>query len=290
MTISELAVTKEQLVTTKQVPHVRIRPSRGWGRLDLHELWEYRDLIYFLLGREVKGRYRQMALGPLWIIIQPLVSMVIYSLIFGVVAKLPSQGLAYPLFSYAGLLPWGFFSGATSRSANSLVSNMNLISKVYFPRLVIPIVGVLSGLTDFLPSFLILVGMMLFYGIVPTIQVITVPFFLLLAAATSLCIGLWVAALSVRFRDMAYGISYLLQALMYASPVVYSSEVIPEQWRWLYQLNPLTGVVEGFRWALLDTGSPPGWGLAVSTLVVVGLLIVGAYYFRRTERTIVDLL
>lgn len=269
---------------------IRIRASRGLPRLNLHEVWDYRDLLYFLVQREIKTRYRQMALGPLWIIIQPLVNMVIYSILFGVVAKMSSDGLPYTVFSYAGLLPWGYFSGAANRAANSLISNQALISKVYFPRLLVPLVSVLSGLADFGVSFLILLAMMLFYGIIPSLNILTIPFFLLLAAATSMAVGLWTAALTVRFRDVGYMVSYGLQAWMFATPVVYSITVVSEQWRWLYRLNPMTGVIEGFRWSVLNTGDAPGLTLYLSASLVLLLLISGAYLFRAAERTIVDVL
>ncbi|MBD2099632.1 ABC transporter permease [Leptolyngbya sp. FACHB-261] len=277
--------TKSREATTQVL---RIEASQGWGSLQLKELWDYRDLIYFLLWREVKGRYRQMALGPLWIVLQPLVDMVIFSLIFGVVAKLPSDGLPYPLFSYSGLLPWNFFMRATSSSANCLLSNAQLISKVYFPRLVVPLVSVLSGLIDFGASLIILLGMMVFYGIQLTPWALTMPLFLALMAATALGVGLWSAALTVYFRDVGFMMGYLLRVWMYATPVAYSTNVIPERWQFLYRLNPTTGAIEGFRWALLGVGEPPRLAVLISTVFVLVLLVTGAYFFRRTERTIVD--
>ncbi len=266
-----------------------IQPTKGWGSLALHEVWEYRDLLYFLLWRDVKGRYRQMALGPLWIVLRPLFNMVLFTLIFGKVAKLPSDGIPYPLFSYSALLPWTFFSGAVIGASNSLLSNKHLIAKVYFPRLIVPIMSILSGLIDFTISFIILLGMMLFYGYAVTWSVLTIPIYLLLAAATALAVGLWCASWIVHYHDVNEIVSYVIRGWMYATPVVYAISIVPEQWRSLYRLNPMTHVIEGFRRALLGTGSPPGMLLIISALLVGVLLISGAFYFRRTERTIVDI-
>lgn len=273
-----------------QIPVLRLEATRGWGSLKLPELWDYRDLIHFLLWREIKGRYKQMALGPLWLVLQPLFGIVLNTLVFGVLAKLPSDGLPYPLFNYAAMLPWQFFSGAVGRSAGSLVNNQNLISKVYFPRLVMPIVGALSGLVDVVVSFGLLLGLMLFYGFTPKVTVLAVPLLLLLSALTALSVGLWLAALQVRFRDVGFALTYLLQAWMYITPVVYATSVIPERWQFFYHLNPMTTVVEGFRWALLGTGTLMLLPALLSILGVLVLLVSGAYIFRRTERTIVDVL
>ncbi len=267
-----------------------IQPSRGWSSLQLHDLWEYRELLYFFLWRDVKGKYRQMALGPVWIIIKPVVSMIVFSLVFGGLARLPSDGLPYPIFSYTALLPWGFFSTAASTSAYSLVSNMHLISKVYFPRMLVPISSVASGLVDLAVSFVVLLGLMLFYGITPTFAALTVPAFVLLAVAAALAVGLWAAALAVRFRDVTFVLGFGLQAWMYASPVVYPTSLVPERWRVLYQLNPMANVIDGFRWSLLGQGRLNVTALAVSSVAVALALVSGAYVFRRTERTVVDLL
>ena len=267
---------------------LRLEPTRGWGSLKLRELWDYRDLIYFLLWREIKGRYKQMALGPLWFVLQPLFSIVLNTLIFGVLAQLPSDGLPYPLFNYTGLLPWQFFANAVMKSAGSLVNNQNLITKVYFPRLVMPIVGALSGLLDFAIAFGLLLVVMLYYGFVPKVTVLVLPLFLLLSALTALGVGLWLAALQARFRDVGFMLSYLLQAWMYATPVVYATTVIPSRWQFVYQLNPMTIVVEGFRWALLDKGTINWVSAVISILGVLALLVTGAFIFRRTERTIID--
>ena len=286
--MSEVALSQAQSIDDR--PVVRIRASRGIPMLNLHEIWDYRDLLYFLLWREVKGRYRQMALGPLWIIVSPLVNMVIFSLIFGGLAQLPSDGIPYPLFTYVALLPWRFFATCAGNGAQSLVMQQQLISKVYFPRLIIPLASVLSALVDFLASFVILVGMLLFYRITPTWAVLSLPFFLLIAGAAGLGIGLWLAGLTVKFRDVNMGLGYALTAAQYLTPVAYASSLIPAQWRTLYQLNPMTVVVDGFRWALLGVGSGPDWTLTICTVVVAVVLVTGAYIFRMSERTIVDVL
>jgi lipopolysaccharide transport system permease protein len=269
---------------------VEISPRKGWSALGLAEVWEFRELLFFLIWREVKGRYRQMALGPLWIILKPLVTMVVLSVIFGRVAKLPSDGLPYPLFAYSGLLPWTLFAVATGKSTTSLVTNLNVISKVYFPRLVVPIAAAASGLVDFFMSFLILVGMVFFYGLTPSLNMIYMPAFLLLALATALALGLCLATLAVKFRDVGYGVEHMLQVMIYLTPVVYPSSMLSEPWRSLYMLNPMAVVIEGFRWSLLGHGQPPALAsLGVAGAVLV-LLLVGALLFRRTERTVVDLM
>jgi lipopolysaccharide transport system permease protein len=285
-----IAETKRPDVETRRddLPVIEIEPSKGWSQLGLRDVWEYRELLYFLLWREVKGRYRQMAFGPLWIIIQPLVNMVIFSLIFGRLARLPSDGIPYPIFTYVALLPWQFFANATRTSAGSLLNQKNVIAKVYFPRMVIPISAVLSALVDFGASFVVLIGMMAAYRVVPTWRVVTLPAFVLLAGATSLGIGLWLAGLAIRFHDVAIGLGFGITIWQYLTPVAYSTSLIPPEWRAVYRLNPMTNVVEGFRWALLGTGQAPDAITAISTAMVLILLVTGAFYFRRTERTIVD--
>jgi lipopolysaccharide transport system permease protein len=276
--------------SASNVPILDIQPTRGWGSLALYELWQYRELVWFLTWRNIKGRYRQMALGPLWIIIQPLVNMIVFSVIFGTLAKLPSDGLPYPIFTYTALLPWGYFSNATKGSSGSLVSQMGVISKVYFPRLVVPISAVISGLVDLAISFVILLGMMAFYGFTPSWAILTLPFYILLATSMALGVGLWSATLAVRFRDLQFAITQGLRVWMYATPVAYTASLVPERWLWLYQLNPLYWVIEGFRWALLGAGQPPQLQMLAPIGFVILLLISGAFVFRRTERTIVDLL
>lgn len=274
-------------------PDLVIQPTKGWGQLGLDELWHYRDLLWFHVLREVKGKYRQMALGPLWIILQPVINMIIFTFVFGKVARLPSEGIPYPIFTYVALLPWTFFSSCTQRSLGSLVSQMGIISKVYFPRMIMPLSGVCSAFVDFLMSFFVLAGLMIFYGAVPGPQLVFLPLFLLLAAATGLGIGLWTAAIAVRFRDLALVASSGIRLAMYVTPVAYSATIIAEKfpnWMWLYKLNPMYWVIEGFRWCLLQTGNAPEPYMAVPVGLVILLLITGAYVFRRTERTIVDLL
>ncbi len=272
------------------LPTIVIRPTRGWSKLGLADVWEYRELLYFLLWREVKGRYRQMAFGPLWIIIAPLIQMVIFSLIFGRLAGLPSEGVPYPIFVYVALLPWQFFANATRRSSGSLLEQKHIISKVYFPRLIIPLAAILSSFIDFLVASVILLGMMLYYRSALSWAVLTLPLFLLLAAATALAVGLWLAGLAVKFHDVSIGLGFGIDVLKFLTPVAYSATLIPAQWQTLYGLNPMAIVVEGFRWALLGTGSPPGWPALLSASLVLLALITGAFNFRRTERTIVDLI
>jgi len=267
-----------------------IESTRGLPYLGIADVWEYRDLLFFLLWREIKGRYRQMALGPLWMIITPLGQMIVYSVLLGVVAHLPSEGIPYALFTYIGLLPWQFFANTTRQTADSLVNQKAIISKIYFPRLIIPLVSVLSGLVDFLASLVVLAIMMLFFRITPALTFIALPFFLLLATMLGLGIGLWLAGLNVKFRDTAIGLGFALEALRFLSPVVYSSSLIPERWQTLYHLNPLATVIEGFRWALLGVGAGPDWTAAWAVAIALLVLVSGAFYFRYTERTIVDIM
>ncbi len=271
-----------------RVPDLRIRPTKGWGNLALHELWQYRSLIWMLVWRDTQARYRQMALGPLWIIIKPVVSMVVFSVIFGALAKLPSDGLPYPIFTYTALLPWNYFASATTSSVSSLRQHMGLISKVYFPRLVAPIASVFSGLLDLFLSFAVLLGLMLYYGFVPTSAIVLLPLYLLLATATALGVGLWSAAIAVKFRDLQYVVTYGMSIWMYATPVAYSANLVPEKWQLLYQMNPMYWVIEGFRWSLLGKGQGPDPIMLIPTSIVFILLITGAFVFQRTERTIVD--
>lgn len=265
-----------------------IHPSRGLVSLKLAELWEYRELLYFLTWRDIKVRYKQTVIGAAWAIIQPFFAMVVFSIFFGQLAKIPSDGIPYPIFAYCALLPWQLFAHALNESSNSLVTNQGLITKVYFPRLVIPVAPVLAGLVDFGIAFLVLIGMMLYYGIMPTFAVLTIPLFLILAVATALSVGLWLSALNVEYRDVRYTIPFLTQFWLFATPVAYPSSLVPESWRALYGLNPMAGVVEGFRWALLGKAEGPGTLLVVSVMVVIILFIGGLYYFRRMERTFAD--
>ena len=268
---------------------IRIEPSHGWISLRLNELWEYRELVYFLTWRDVSIRYKQTALGISWAIIQPFFTMVVFSLFFGRLAQIPSDGIPYPIFSYAALVPWTFFANGLIQASNSLVGSANLIKKVYFPRLAIPIAAVLSGVIDFLLAFVVLLAMMLFYGVVPTINILWFPLLLLLALVTSLGTGLWLSALNVQYRDVRYTVPFLIQLWMFITPVAYPSSLIPEPWRALYGLNPMVGVVEGFRWALLGTTPAPSTILIASSLVAIAILIGGAFYFRRMEKTFADI-
>ena len=270
-------------------PVTVIEPPRPWVPLELHELWEQRELIYFLAWRDIKVRYKQTALGASWAILQPVFAMVVFSIFFGRLGRIPSDGLPYPLWSFAGLVPWTFFAQGLTQAANSLVISQNLLRKVYFPRLAIPIATVLSAALDFAIAFVVLVGMMLFYGVEPTTRVIWVLPLALLAFVTSLGAGIWFAALSVRYRDVRYVVPFLVQFWLFATPIAYPSSLLPAQWRVLYAINPMTGVVEGFRWALLGTSTAPGLMVAVSAMTAMLVLVGGAFYFRRVERTFADL-
>ena len=269
-------------------PTLLIRPSRGWAALDLADLWQYRELIYFLTWRDIKVRYKQTVLGGAWAILQPFLTMVVFSVFFGRLAGIPSDGLPYPIFAYCALLPWQLFAHALTESSNSLVANERLITKVYFPRLVVPISAVLAGLLDFLVAFVVLIGMMMYYHIRPTAAVWTVPLFLLLAVGAALGVGLWLSALNVQYRDVRYTIPFLTQFWLFLTPVAYPSTLVPVSWRALYGLNPMAGVVEGFRWALLGKTEGPGALLAVSVAITIVILVGGLYYFRRMEQTFAD--
>lgn len=276
-------------IASSDALYLRIEPSQGWVSLRLSELWEYRELLYFLTWRDIKVRYKQTVLGAAWAIIQPFMSMIVFTLFFGGLAGISSDGVPYPLFSYTALLPWTFFAAALANSSNSLVTSANLIKKVYFPRLVVPISTTLAGAVDFLLAFSVLLLMMVFYGIFPNLNVIFLPFFLLMALMTSLGVGLWLSALNVQFRDIRYTIPFLTQLWLFISPVVYpSSEIQNDLLRTIYGINPMAGVVEGFRWALLGTDTAPGPIIAVSFVAALALLISGALYFRRMEKTFAD--
>lgn len=267
-----------------------LEPSRGFLKLNLRDLWEYRELLYFLVWRDIKVRYKRTVLGAAWAVIQPALTMAVFSVFFGRLAKVPSDGIPYPVFAFAALVPWQLFAYSLTESANSLVSNQNLISKVYFPRLVVPISAVLAGMADFGISFLVLLGLMAWYGIVPSpAAVVLLPLFVLLAVTTALAVGLWLSALNVKYRDVRYTIPFLTQFWMFATPVAYPSSMVPEPWRTLCGLNPMAGVVEGFRWVLLGRSAGPGPLLAVSVVVVAVMLLGGLVYFRRTEAVFADI-
>jgi lipopolysaccharide transport system permease protein len=282
---SQSAIRDSQL----DLPTLRIAPSKGWVPLKLRELWEYRELLYFLVWRDIKVRYKQTALGATWAIIQPFFTMVVFSLFFGYLGKIPSDGIPYPIFSFAALVPWTFFANGLGQSSNSLVGSSNLITKVYFPRLIIPLASVFAGIIDFLLAFVVLIAMMFYYGTAPTINALYLPLFLLLALVTSLGVGLWLSALNVEYRDVRYVVPFITQFWLLATPIAYPSSLLPEPWRTIYALNPMVGVVEGFRWALLGTNTAPGPIIAVSSGAALMLLITGAFYFRRMEKTFVDI-
>lgn len=270
-------------------PTVVIRPPRGWVPINWKDLWVYRELLYFLTWREIKVRYKQTVLGFAWAILQPFFMMVVFTLFFGNLAKIPSEGIPYPLFSYAALLPWTLFAEGINRSSTSMVSNVNLIQKVYCPRLVMPLSGILSPLVDFAVAFIILIGMMFYFGYPPTINMLWLPAFILLALVTSLGVGLWFSAINVKYRDVRYVIPFLIQLWLFASPVVYSSSLLPEKYQVIYGLNPMAGVIEGFRWTILGT-EPPGSLITVSIIIVIVLVISGAYYFRHNEKIFADVI
>lgn len=278
----------ELAVPLSALPVSFIAPAESWTSIGLRELWEYRELLYFLTWRDIKVRYKQTAMGAAWAVIQPVFMMLVFSLFFGRLAKVPSDGIPYPIFTFCALLPWQLFAHALTESSNSLVANERLITKVYFPRLVVPISAVLGGLVDFGVAFVLLLVMLAYYHIIPSWAIVTLPGFLLLAIMTALAVGLWLSALNVQYRDVRYTINFLIQFWMFATPIAYPSSIVPERWRALYGLNPMAGVVEGFRWALLGKAAPPAGLLAVSISVVVLLLVGGLYYFRRMEQQFAD--
>lgn len=288
MIAGEKSISPMRPESNDRVPVTVYEPSKGWAPLRLRQLWQYRELLYFLIWRDVKVRYKQTVLGGAWAILQPFLTMIVFSVIFGYLAQLPSDGIPYPVFAYTALLPWQFFAHALSEAGNSLVLNQQLLKKVYFPRLVIPIAVVLAGLVDFGIGFVFLIGMMLYFHIIPTIAILALPFFVLLTVATALAVGLWLSALDVEYRDVRYIIPFVTQFWMFVTPVAYSSTLIPERWRAWYGLNPMAGVVEGFRWALLGKTGEVGPLILISSVAVVVLLVGGLYYFRRMERTFSD--
>jgi lipopolysaccharide transport system permease protein len=269
-------------------PTIVIETRKSLLHLDLKAVWEYRELLYFLVWRDLKVRYRQTAIGIGWVVLQPLMTMAIFTAVFGTFAKIPSDGLPYPIFAYSALLPWNLFASSLTRGGESVVGNAQLISKIYFPRLLLPLSGILSPIVDFAMSFVILVIMMIWFGILPNWGVLALPFFLLLALLTALAVGLWLSALNVRYRDVGHTIPFLIQLWMFASPIAYPVSLIPEKWRMLYSLNPMAGVIEGFRWALLGKASPDFGVITISSVMVLALLLPGIVYFKYTERTFAD--
>src|ERR1700758_2711936 len=267
---------------------VRIEPPRGWLELRLAEVWEYRELLYFFAMRDIKIRYKQTVNGVLWVVLQPLMTMGVFTIFFGRLAKLPSSGLPYPVFYFAALVPWAYFAQALSSCTNIVVANQQVITKVYFPRLVLPLAAVCSGLLDFVIGFAVMIILTLSFGIHPPATVVLLPVFLLLAVATALGVGLWTSALNALYRDVASIVPFIVQFWMLASPVAYPSSLVPERWRWLYGLNPMAGVIDGFRWALTGHGQPPGPMMLVSAAMVLVLLIGGLIFFQRMESNVID--
>lgn len=266
----------------------RIASPNSWWILPIDELWEYRELLYFFVWRDIKVRYKQTAIGAAWAVLQPFLTMLIFSLFFGRLAHIPSQGLPYPIFYYSALLPWTYFASALQNSTNTIVDNQRLITKVYFPRLDLPLSSVLSGLVDFGISFLMFIALMIYYHIHPSFAFLWLPFFLLLAVLTALGVGLWLSALNAIYRDVRYVLPFLVQFWMFASPVAYPSSLVPAKWRWLYGLNPMAGVIEGFRWSLASHGEPPSRLIFVSAGVVLVVLLSGLAYFQKMETTVAD--
>lgn len=271
-------------------PTVVIKPQNGLFQLDLGSVWGYRELLYFLVWRDVMTRYKQTAIGAAWVVIQPLITMILFTLIFGNMARFPSDGMPYPLFAFTALLPWTYFAQALAKTAGSVVSSSNLVTKIYFPRLLIPIAAALAPIVDLFFAFLVLLPLLVWFNIVPTLAMLTLPLFILLAIMTALSVGLWSAALNVRYRDVSSVIPFVIQIWMYASPVAYPVSMVPEKWRLLYSLNPMVGVVEGFRWALIGKASPDFMAITVSTVVVTALLAGGVVYFKWMENTFADVI
>ncbi len=282
-------IEQESTLQANEAHHIHIEPSRGWFNIRVKEIWLYRELLFFLTWRDIKIRYQQTVLGFTWAVLQPFLTMVVFSIFFGALAKIPSDGLPYPIFNYAGLLPWQFFENSISVSTNSLVTNSNMVTKVYFPRLFVPISSVLSGLVDFAISFVVLIAMMIFYQVQPTWGVLYLPLFLMLAFFTAMGVSLWMSALNVKYRDVRYIVPFLARFWFFATPIAYSSTMLEEPWRTLYGLNPMVGVVEGFRWALLGT-NPPQSMIFLSVAIALVLFVSGLLYFNRTEKTFADVI
>jgi lipopolysaccharide transport system permease protein len=282
------AVAVVESLPSAMPPVVRITPPSRWWVIPASELWNYRELIYFFVWRDIKVRYKQTAVGAAWAVLQPFLTMLVFSLFFGKLAHIPSEGLPYPVFYYCGLLPWMYFAASLQNATNTIVENQRVITKVYFPRLVLPLSATLSGLVDFAVSFMMFIALMVYYGIRPTIAIFCLPLFLLLTLLTALGAGLWLSALNAIYRDVRYVLPFLVQFWMFASPVVYPSSLVPARWRWVYGLNPMAGVIEGFRWSLTGRDCPSGLLLFASSLVVLTTLFGGIAFFQRVEATIAD--
>jgi len=290
MLTSENKKTPPKAADDIQLPVVRRQARPGWVAIDFAELWQYRELLVFYAVRDIKVRYKQTLLGAAWAILQPVMTMVVFSIFFGKLAGVPSDGLPYPVFSFCGLLPWQLFSFALTQSSNSLVQNAHVLTKVYFPRLIIPFASVIAGLVDFAIAFVVLVIMMLYYNIIPGWALITLPLFVLLALAAALSVGLWLSALNVKYRDVRYTIPFLTQLWLFVTPVAYASSLVPSKWQAVYAINPMAGVVEGFRWALLGKAAPPGTMFIISVAATAMLLAGGLFYFARMEKIFPDII
>ncbi|MFH1995687.1 MAG: ABC transporter permease [Candidatus Omnitrophota bacterium] len=290
MAVSEQEKSKKDKRREARARHrsvLTIRPYSGWRFIDFRELWEYRELTYFFIWREIKLRYKQTVIGCAWAIIQPFFMMVVLSIFFGRLARLPSDGIPYPVFVYSALLPWTLFSESVTRSTNSLVRDSNILRKIYFPRVIAPLAGVFSPIVDFVAAFFIFIFIMLYYGYYPSVKMIFLPFFLFLAFMSAFGVSVWLSALSVKYRDIQFTVPFLVQLWFFASPVTYPSRLVPERFQALYGLNPMVGVIEGFRWVLVG-GKPPGPSLFVSGAIAAMLALAGIFYFRRCEKTFAD--
>ncbi len=279
----------EKTTQLLRVPEtIHIKPSTGLAALNLRDLWIYRELIFFMIWRDVKVRYKQTLLGAAWAIIQPVLTMLVFNFIFGTVAKVPTEGIPYPIFSYTALLPWGLFTTALNNASRSLTANQNMVTKIYFPRLVLPLSSVLGGLVDFAIAFVILIVMMVYYRVAPTPAIWTLPLFIILTIVTALGVALWLSAINVQYRDVNYVLPFLTQFWLFLTPVAYSAKIISDKWQVVYSLNPMAGVVNGFRWALIGTNSGPGLNMGISIGISLVFLITGLFYFRAMERTFAD--
>ena len=296
--ISNIPVMDSSTPVYSDLPLIHLKPTKGWVSLKLYDLWNYRELLFFFTWRDLKIRYKQTVLGASWAIIQPFLTMVVFSLFFGRLAQIPSEGVPYPLFSYAALVPWTFFANGILQGANVLVNNSDMIRKIYFPRLTMPIATVFAGLVDFLLAFIVLLGMIFAYHVIPsanydaeiTLTILWLPLFLLLALVTTLGVTFWLSAMNAQFRDVRYVVPFLVQLWLFLTPIAYPSSLVDMPWRLLYGLNPMAGVVEGFRWVLLGTDTAPGPMIIVSTVTAIILLITGAFYFRKMERVMADVI
>ena len=271
-------------------PATTIKQASKWPTINFRELWAYRELLFILAWRDISVRYKQSVVGIGWAILQPLLMMIIFTIVFGKFANLPSEGIPYPIYTFCALLPWNYFAGSLTGSSNSLVGSANLVTKVYFPRLVLPLSKVFGGLIDFGIGFIILLGMMVWYGVTPTVGILFLPLFLLVAMLASLGVGLWLTAINVKYRDVVFVVPFLVQFWMYASPVAYSATIVPEKYQWIYGLNPMVGIIEGFRWAMLGTVSPNFGIMLVSLVGILVILISGLFYFKKMEKTFADII